>query len=213
MRILLPPTLFILLLGETMARFDSVYDAHGLLVSYLAVPFIYVLVMGLPSLIIVATLKWLLVGRYRSAEIPMWAPFVWLSEPITTIYEGLNVPLLPDALRGSPFLPWAWRLSDVRVGAASSDTSDITEFDLVRIDDDAALAEANGPQTHLFEDRVMKIGPVHIGARSVPGTNAIALYGSEIGEDARIGSLSLVMKSEAIPPGATGSGSPARAHG
>lgn len=212
LRILAPTAIFITCLGLAMEAFDQVYDSHGLLASYAAVPFIYVLYVGLPSLLVVVALKWLLVGRYRAAEVPMWTPFVWRSEGITAIYEGLSVPMLLEQLRGTPFLPWAWRLFGTKVGARIyADTTDLTEFDMVRIDDDVALAEAAGPQTHLFEDRVMKIGPVHFRARSALGTKSIALYGSEIGADATIGALSLVMKGEAIPAGSTWSGSPARA--
>ena len=39
-----------------------------------------------------------------------------------------------------------------------ADTTDITEFDLARVGDDAALNRNCGLQTHLFEDRVMKLG-------------------------------------------------------
>jgi non-ribosomal peptide synthetase-like protein len=122
--------------------------------------------------------------------------------------------MLLNPLRGTPFLPWAWRLFGTRVGRrVFADTTDITEFDMVRIEDDAALNEGCGPQTHLFEDRVMKVGPVRLGERCVLGTGSIALYGSEIGADAAIGSLSLVMKGERIPAGTVWSGSPARARG
>jgi non-ribosomal peptide synthetase-like protein len=211
-RIVLPPLVFITLLGYTMEAFDQVYDHHGLLVSYLSVPFIYVLHIGFPVLLIVAALKWVAVRRYRSVEVPMWTLFVWLSEAVTAVYEGLTVPMLLAPLRGTPFLPWAWKLFGVQVGRRIfTDTTDITEFDMVSIGDDAALNDACGPQTHLFEDRVMKVGPVHIGARTVLGTNAIVLYGASIGDDAAIGSLSLVMKGEAIPPGTVWAGSPARA--
>jgi non-ribosomal peptide synthetase-like protein len=213
-RIVLPPLLFITLLGLSMDLFDDIYDHDGLLLSYLSVPFLYFAVMGVPSLLVIVALKWLLVGRYRPAEVPMWTPFVWRSEAITAAYEGITVPLLLEPMRGTPFLPWAWKLFGVQVGQrVFADTTDLTEFDMVRIDDDAALSEISGPQTHLFEDRVMKIGPVHIGARATLGTSAIALYGSSIGDDASIGSLSLVMKGEAIPPGTVWAGSPARARG
>ena len=50
-----------------------------------------------------------------------------------------------------------------------TDTTDMTEFDLVTIGDDAALNENAGLQTHLFEDRVMKVSRVSIGKRAVVG--------------------------------------------
>ena len=69
------------------------------------------------------------------------------------------------SLRGTPLLPWALRLLGARIGrGVYLDTTDLTEFDCVRIGDEAELNAWCGPQTHLFEDRVMKIGCVEIGA-------------------------------------------------
>ena len=72
---------------------------------------------------------------------------------------------------------------------------------MVTIGDEAMLNDGCGPQTHLFEDRVMKVGPVHIGAGSTIGARTIILYESEIGEGTRVDALSLVMKGEKLPAG------------
>jgi acetyltransferase-like isoleucine patch superfamily enzyme len=56
-----------------------------------------------------------------------------------------------------------------------------------------------GPQTHLFEDRIMKIGKVKIGPYSSIGARSVILYNTEIGDNNTIGSLSLVMKGEKTP--------------
>jgi hypothetical protein len=45
------------------------------------------------------------------------------------------------------------------------DTTDITEFDCVHIGDHSELNALSCPQTHLFEDRVMKIDRVDIGSK------------------------------------------------
>ena len=122
-------------------------------------------------------LKWILVGRYRPRAAPMWTPFVWLSEAVTNVYESLAVPNLLEHLRGTPLLPWALRLFGARIGrGVYLDTTDLTEFDCVRIGDEAELNGWCGPQTHLFEDRVMKIGCVEIGARASIGESSTVLY-------------------------------------
>jgi non-ribosomal peptide synthetase-like protein len=90
------------------------------------------------------------------------------------------------------------------------DTTDVTEYDMVTIEDDAALNEDSGPQTHLFEDRVMKIGPVKIGARTTIGSRSIILYDTQIGNDTRLEDLSLVMKGEVLSTGTDWVGSPIR---
>jgi len=79
------------------------------------------------------------------------------------------------------------------------DTTDLTEFDMVSIGDDCALNTDSGPQTHLFEDRVMKIGKVEIGANSSIGAGSIILYHSKLEPHCRIEPLSLVMKGEHLP--------------
>ena len=123
-------------------------------------------VFGVASFLLVVALKWILTGRYRPRAAPMWTPFVWISEGVTSVYESLAVPNFLDILRGTPMLPWALRLLGARIGkGVFMNTTDLTEFDCVRIGDGAELNAWCGPQTHLFEDRVMKIGRVEIGAR------------------------------------------------
>jgi non-ribosomal peptide synthetase-like protein len=85
------------------------------------------------------------------------------------------------------------------------DTTNVTEFDLVRIGDDAALNHDCGPQTHLFEDHLVKIG-----ARCMLGTGAIVLYGARIEEASPPGELSLLMKGETLPAGTHWESSPAQ---
>ena len=91
-----------------------------------------------------------------------------------------------------------------------SDTTDITEFDLVDIGDDVALNDLAGLQTHLFEDRVMKVSRVTVRDRATIGSYAIVLYDAEIGKDAQLGDLSVIMKGEVLPDGTAWEGSPAR---
>jgi non-ribosomal peptide synthetase-like protein len=90
-------------------------------------------------------------------------------------------------------------------------TTDFTEHDMISIGDDTALNEDSGPQTHLFEDRVMKIGNVKIGERVNIGSRTIVLYDSEVGNDNNIEALSLVMKGERLAPGTNWAGSPVNA--
>ena len=125
---------------------------------------------GLASFLLVVALKWILIGRYRPCARAMWTPFVWISEAVTNLYESLAVPNFLDFLRGTPMLPWALRLLGAKIGkGVYMNTTDLTEFDCVRIGDEAELNAWCGPQTHLFEDRVMKIGLVEIGAHTTIG--------------------------------------------
>ena len=165
---------------------------------------------GVAAFLFVVALKWLLVGRYHPRAAPMWTPFVWLSEAVTNLYESLAVPNFLDLLRGTPMLPWALRLLGAHIGqGVYLNTTDLTEFDCVHIGDEAELNAWSGPQTHLFEDRVMKIGLVEIGRRVTVGVRSTILYDTNVGDDVRLGPLTLVAKGERLPAGTRWEGSPA----
>lgn len=153
--------------------------------------------------------KWLLIGKYRPRLAPMWTLFVWVSEAVTNLYESLAVPAMLNYLRGTPMLAWALRLLGVNVGRGTwINTTDLTEFDCVTIGEGAELNEHSGPQTHLFEDRVMRIGLVNIGARATLGVRTTVLYDASVGDDCRLGPLTLVAKGEHTPAHTSWEGTP-----
>ncbi|MGB8250929.1 MAG: Pls/PosA family non-ribosomal peptide synthetase, partial [Azonexus sp.] len=168
------------------------------------------LLYGLGAFLFVVILKWLLIGRYDKRAQPMWTPFVWLSEGITSLYEGITVPNFMRYLRGTPWLPVAFNLLGSRIGrGAYLDTTDFTEFDCVHIGDHSELNALCCPQTHLFEDRVMKIDHVRIGHRVSLGARSAVLYSAAVGDNVRLGPLTLVMKGESLPANSRWHGCPA----
>jgi non-ribosomal peptide synthetase-like protein len=170
------------------------------------------LVYAASTLGLVVALKWVCIGRYTPRRGPMWTPFVWISEAITVLYESLAVPTLLDPLRGTPMLPWALRLLGTHVGRGDwINTTDLTEFDCVSIGDFAELNAHSGPQTHLFEDRIMRIGEVEIGAHSTLGPRTTVLYDARVGEGCRLGPLTLLTKGEHLPSHTRWEGTPANA--
>ena len=191
--------------------------AHDLLVEKkwweiaYTLPIYYLYYMGLPALLVTLISKWVFIGKFKAEQKPMWTGKVWRSEAITSTYEALTVPFVLDFLRGTPWLPILLRLFGVKTGKRVwMNTTDITEYDMVSIGDDTALNEDCGPQTHLFEDRVMKVGPVKIGKRCNIGARTIILYDSEIGDDVGVDPLSLVMKGENLQKGTNWGGSPVK---
>jgi len=165
---------------------------------------------GVISVVMVLALKWILIGRYRPRAAPMWTLFVWLSEAVTSIYESIAVPNFLIFLCGTPWLPFFLRLFGARIGRDTYlNTTDITEFDCVEIGAGVELNAGCGPQTHLFEDRVMKIGSVRIGAGVSVGCRTTILYDTQIGQRVRLGPLTLVAKGECLPADTAWAGSPA----
>lgn len=219
LRILLPSTGFIivtsLLMSAVVLMIDELHHwqvetPYNELLLLLMFPLKYGAMAVVAALAVVA-LKWLVMGRYRPQERPLWSPFVWRTEMITGSYEYLAKPLLIGALAGTPFLAWYLRLLGARIGKrVYLNSTEITEFDLVDIGDDAAINFDATLQTHLFEDRVMKMSTVRIGERASVGSDSLVLYDTEIGAGAKLGDLSLLMKGEVLPPETAWVGIPAR---
>jgi non-ribosomal peptide synthetase-like protein len=209
-RVILPMTVIITVnscLLMTALKFEAIFDTWQILVIF---PALYLWLVAAAALLVVA-LKWLVIGVYRPVERPLWSRFVWRSELVTSTYENLAVPFAAEMMRGTPFLNVYLRLLGCRIGKrVFTDTTDITEFDVVKVGDEAALNAACGLQTHLFEDRVMKISRVQIGTRAVVGSLAIVLYDSKMEEGARLDDLSMLMKGETLPAGTSWRGSPAQ---
>jgi len=159
----------------------------------------------------VAALKWALVGKYVPRVKPMWSSFVWRSELITALYENLVVPWLLRGLTGSPFVAPILRLFGARVGKCCFiETTFLTEFDLVEIGDDCSIGLASSLQTHLFEDRVMKMSRLRIGKRCGIGPRSVILYDAILEDDVELDALSLVMKGETLRRGTCWHGSPSQ---
>ncbi len=213
-RILIPQTAIICLSVIFIAYSHDLILDHSWYRIMLTFPVYYLVIIGIPSFLIAMAMKWILIGRYREVQYPMWTWQVWRSEAVTSTYESLSKTFLLEYLKGTPWLPIAFRLMGTKVGKRVwMSTIDITEYDMVSIGDDTALNDDSGPQTHLFEDRVMKIGRVKMGARSSIGARSIVLYDSEVGDDTRLNALSLVMKGENLTNGTNWEGSPVKPQG
>ena len=61
---------------------------------------------------------------------------------------------------------------------------------------------------HSFEDRVLKLGHVHIGRGATVGENSVVFYGADVGEGVWVAPNSVVMKNEVLPAGLSVAGCP-----
>lgn len=160
--------------------------------------------------LIVVAIKWLTMGRYEPVVKPMWSWWAMRTEAVAVMYWGMAGRVLIEHLRGTPFLPWVLRLFGTKLGRGCYlDMTDITEFDCVTVGDFVSINAFAALQTHLYEDRVMKVGRVRIGDGVTIGAGSTVLYDTHVGDYARLGPLTLVMKGESIPPDSAWTGSPA----
>ncbi|KQP73429.1 peptide synthetase [Methylobacterium sp. Leaf111] len=181
-------------------------DWTGLAVSFVAVS---VAIAFIQSFTVIAV-KWLLMGVYKPGMQPMWSWWAMRTEAVAVLYWGLAGKVLLEHLVGTPFLPWMLRLLGVKVGqGVCMLTTDITEFDCVTIGDYATINRTSALQTHLYEDRIMKVGRVEVGRGVSVGAFSTVLYDTKVGDYARLRPLTIVMKGESIPAHSEWEGAPA----
>lgn len=209
LRIVVPRAVIIFGLGFSLQLAHDGYAKIGAVNTLLMLPLFYMVLFALPALLFTALLKWILIGVYQPSEWPLWSLNVWLSEAVTSTWETLAEPLLATSLVGTPYLAWCFRLMGVSVGSrVTLLSSDITEYDCVTIGDEAIINHSCGAQTHLFEDRIMKVGQVHFGRRACAKPYSICLPGSTLSDGAQLGCLSLLMKGECLPEHTAWEGAP-----
>ncbi|MDQ4502641.1 Pls/PosA family non-ribosomal peptide synthetase [Sinomonas sp. ASV322] len=153
--------------------------------------------------------KWLLVGRIRAGEHPLWSSFVWRNEVVDAFVEMVAAPWFARAAAGTPALVWWLRALGARIGrGAWCESYWLPEADLVELGPSSTVNRGCVVQTHLFHDRIMSIGTVAIGEGATMGPHGVVLPGAAIGSGATVGPASLVMRGEAIPAGTYWRGNP-----
>ena len=199
-------------LGRATAVIVSAALALGVVTVLLAVlgsayPWVALVVAG-PVLMLAGVLaagvtsavKWLLVGRIRAVDHPLWSSFVWRSELADTFVEVVAAPWFARAASGTPALNVWLRTLGARVGRGVwCETYWLPEPDLVELGDGVTVNRGCVLQTHLFHDRVLSIDAVVLRRGSTLGPNSVILPASKIGRDATVGPVSLVMRGESVP--------------
>ena len=148
-----------------------------------------VVLLGLPILA-----KWLLVWRYKPGERFLWSWWMWRLE-IAYEVELLVLEFFSPVLAGTPYLPLWYRAMGARIGRRACLTDAfLMEPDLVTIGNNVSVE--GSLQTHLFEDRVMRLGTVIIQDYCSIGREACVLYDSEMKTNSHLGDLSLIMNNE-----------------
>ena len=212
-RATLPPTLYFLVFSVIFEALVRLLPAWPLVAVAASVPFM-LLGSSLFLLGFVAGLKKVLIGTYHRRVEPLWSIFVRRSELITGLYENVVVPALLNHLLGTPFAGLVLRTLGAKIGEKCFlETTYLTEFDLVEVGDESEVGPMVSLQTHLFEDRVMKMSRVKVGRRCSIGPRAVILYDSELKEEVRLEGLSLVMKGEKLPARSHWCGAPAKRWG
>ncbi len=158
---------------------------------------------------VAAVAKWVLVGRIRVTEYPLWSSFVWRNEVMDTFVEMVAAPWFASAASGTSVLNLWLRSLGARIGRGVwCETYWLPEADLITLGDGATVNRGCVLQTHLFHDRILRMDTVELAPGATLGPHGIVLPAASIGPGATVGPASLVMRGEAVPAGSRWIGNP-----
>lgn len=213
-RILLPATVSAMLGVGVLASLTAIGGATGSVAAVIvAAPFV-VGVASVAAAAITVAIKWILIGRYRPGDHPLWSTFIWRDEIVNTCHEQLAGEWLLGLILGTAFMPMYLRAMGARIGSdVWFETTSVSEFDLVDIADGAAVNRGAVIETHLFHDRLMRLGPSAIRRGATLGPHSAVFPDTELGDRCSVGARSFVMRGEHLPPNTRWHGAPVVAAG
>ncbi len=144
--------------------------------------------------------KWVLVGRIRAGNHPLWSSFVWRNELADTFIEVVAAPWFARPSTGTWMLNVWLRSLGATIGRGVwCESYWLPEADLVDLGDGATVNQGCVVQTHLFHDRMLSMDTVTLRAGATLGPNSVILPAAVLERHATVGPVSLVMRGESVP--------------
>ena len=94
---------------------DRIGSSDGLWAMVIAAPVVF-LATGVCAAALTVALKWMLIGRYRRGQHPLWSFFVWRDEIMNTCQERLAGTWLMGSALATPLMSAYLRLMGFKVG-------------------------------------------------------------------------------------------------
>ncbi|MFF3071581.1 amino acid adenylation domain-containing protein [Kitasatospora sp. NPDC057904] len=160
----------------------------------------------------VLALKWALLGQVRPGVHALWSCWCSRWDFVYVVWAVVAKPLLTP-LESTLLLAIYLRRMGMRIGRRvllGEGFAHVADPDMLVIGDGATVSAMF--QAHTFEDRVLKIDYIRVGAQATLADKTVPLYGAQIGRDAVVAPHSVVMKHERLQPGLRYEGVPTR-HG
>jgi len=207
-RLLLPNTIVLLIDVLEILSLATISSHLGVGVAIVAAPFVLI-AGGLVATAITVVMKWLVIGRYRRSEHPLWSFFVWRDELMNATMEQLaHAHLLRFAI-GTPIMSLYLRAMGAKVGRGVwCETAAVTEYEMVSLGDGTAVNRGGCLMTHLFHDRLLRIGPTRLEAGASMGPTSAVLPDTHLGVATRVSGRSVVLRGEELPAGTRWHGTP-----
>jgi len=196
---LLPAVLFVKLFWRPAA---PLLLAFALGIGYL--------IFGLAYLVLVIVMRHLIRFRSREGDYPFISSYA-IRWAFLGSLVGLAKILILDHIKGMPVLNAFFRMMGARIGRnVLINTSNIFDFDLIEIGDDAFIGGDAVIIGHVGERGLLRIRPVRIGARCTVGQSSVVFPGATMDEGSVLGALSLLPKGKTLPAGTVWGGNPLR---
>ena len=160
---------------------------------------------------VVVLTKWSLLGKVQPAMHPLWSSWASRWDLMCLAWHICAGPIVSQ-LDGTLLLNALLRITGVNVGRrvvlGAGFAEDLPDPDMLTFEDGATVDCLF--QAHTFEDRVLKMDRIAIRRGATVGHNAVLLYGSDIGDGARVAPHSVVLKHEHLQAGLHYVGFPTR---
>lgn len=205
---LVPVVLTVGIAAAALAVFDAVALASG---YWLAAVLSGVVMMAAGAVAAGSSVaaKWLLVGRIKAGEHPLWSSFIWRNEVVDSFIELVSAPWFARAAVGTPAMVWWLRALGAKIGHGTwCESYWLPEADLVTLGESSTINRGCVIQTHLFHDRVMAIDAVTLEAGATMGPHGVILPAASIATSGTVGPASLVMRGETVPASSYWMGNP-----
>lgn len=155
--------------------------------------------------------KWLLVGRWRECEVPLWSAAHLRLWAVRSLVR--SNPLVLFA--GTPVYNSYLRALGVRVGRGALVLTNHVPVasDLVEIGPDAVVSKGVWMLGYRVESGRVTTGRITIGARAYVGEASVLDTGTRVGDDAQLAHASSLQRGQEVPDGERWHGSPAEPAG
>ncbi|CAM4468321.1 MAG: D-alanine--D-alanyl carrier protein ligase [Legionella sp.] len=167
------------------------------------------LFLSLPiiSLMITVGMKWILLGRVKPGEYPLWGWFYYRWWFVQKLQKNL---FLAKYLVGSPLVNIYYRLLGAKIGKnCHIGSMQIAAHDLLVIGDNTSINTDSRLYGYIVEDGWLKIGSISIGDNCYIGARAVIGLNSVVEDNAVLDDMSMLPEQSYMPQGTYFSGSPA----
>jgi non-ribosomal peptide synthetase-like protein len=211
LRLFIPNTIALVIEGLEIMGLAELCAHFGLGVAIVSAPFVLIAGAFAATAVTIA-MKWILIGRYRRSEHPLWSAFVWRDEMMNAAQEQLADERLLRLAMGTPLMSLYLRAMGARIGRGVwCETTAVTEHDMITLEDGTAVNRGGCLMTHLFHDRLLRIGPTRLDHGATLGPTAVVLPDTHVGAGTRVSGHSVVLRGEALPCGTRWRGTPVEA--